>query len=95
MTARFDLAATPLAGLTLLTRKPLGDARGFLERMYCANELREAGLERPIRQINRTFTSRAGTLRGLHFQYPPAMETKIVTCLRGRVFDVAVDLRAG
>ena len=95
MNGRLELQPTRIAGLTLIKRKPLGDARGFLERLYCATELRAAGLTKSIRQINRTFTQRRGTVRGLHFQHAPAMETKIVSCLRGRVFDVAVDLRAG
>jgi dTDP-4-dehydrorhamnose 3,5-epimerase len=95
MTGRLDIETTPLIGLTVIRRKPIGDGRGFLERMYCASELLAAGLEKPIRQINRTFTSRGGTVRGLHYQEPPAAETKIVTCLRGRVYDIALDLRAG
>jgi dTDP-4-dehydrorhamnose 3,5-epimerase len=84
--------ATPLEGLLLIERTPLADERGFLERLFCATEL---GLAKPIRQINRTLTKRRGTVRGMHFQHPPHAEIKIVTCTRGRVFDVAVDLRRG
>jgi dTDP-4-dehydrorhamnose 3,5-epimerase len=93
--SRFTVEATPLAGLQVVTRQRLGDARGSLSRLFCADELREAGWALPIAQINHTVTSRAGTLRGLHFQHPPHAEIKLVSCLRGEVYDVAVDLRAG
>lgn len=94
MSDRFDLVDTPLAGLTLVKRKPLGDERGYLERLYCASELRDL-IGTGIAQINHTLTKRSGTVRGLHFQLPPHAETKLVSCLRGKVFDVAVDLRRG
>ncbi len=93
--SRFTLTATPLRGLTLLQRHPIGDQRGYLERLYCCDELAELLDGRAIAQINHTLTSRQGTVRGLHFQYPPHAETKLVTCLKGKVFDVVVDLREG
>jgi dTDP-4-dehydrorhamnose 3,5-epimerase len=92
---RFAIADTPLAGLKVVERTQLGDARGFLVRLFCADELAAAGWQRPIAQINHTFTARRGTVRGMHFQHPPHAETKLVLCLRGSVWDVAVDLRAG
>lgn len=92
---RFEVADTPLAGLRLVQRQRLGDSRGFLARVFCADELRAAGWSRPVAQINHTFTARRGTVRGLHFQQPPHAEMKLVSCLRGEVWDVAVDLRAG
>lgn len=95
MSDRFDLAITPIAGLHVLQRKPIGDRRGYLERLYCANELEALVPNRQILQVNHTFTANRGTVRGLHFQHPPHAETKFVHCLRGRVFDVAVDLRRG
>ncbi|MEI7908778.1 MAG: dTDP-4-dehydrorhamnose 3,5-epimerase [Verrucomicrobiota bacterium] len=94
MNSRFDLCATPLAGLTLIQRLPIGDARGFLERLYCADELAAIAPGKPIAQINHTLTVKQGVVRGLHFQRPPHAEIKLVSCLRGAVFDVAVDLRA-
>ena len=94
MNSRFDLIATPLAGLCLIQRRPVGDARGYLERLYCADELAAIAPGQPIVQINHTLTVRPGVVRGLHFQRPPHAEIKLVTCLRGAVFDVAVDLRA-
>lgn len=95
MSARFIVHATPLAGLSLVERLPVGDDRGFFERLYCADELRPVLGTRSIVQINRTLTVAPGTVRGMHFQRPPAAEMKVVTCLRGEVFDVAVDVRRG
>ena len=93
MNNRFVISETPLAGLRILERKPIGDSRGHLERLFCRDELGEFLPGKEIIQINQTFTSVRGTVRGLHFQYPPYLETKIVSCLEGEVFDVAVDLR--
>ncbi len=94
MSDRFDLISTPLAGLTVIRRKPIEDERGLLERLFCAEELRQAGINKPIVQINRSLTRRAGAVRGMHFQYPPHAEMKIVSCLTGEIFDVAVDIRS-
>lgn len=93
--SRFLIDATPLAGLKLLQRQRLGDSRGFLSRLFCAEELAQAGWAHPIAQINHTLTGRQGTVRGLHFQQAPHAEMKLVSCLRGEVWDVAVDLRLG
>jgi dTDP-4-dehydrorhamnose 3,5-epimerase len=92
---RFAVEALPLPGLRRVTRQRLGDSRGFLSRLFCAEELARAGWSQPIAQINHTFTARQGTVRGMHYQRPPAAEMKLVSCLRGEVWDVAVDLRAG
>jgi dTDP-4-dehydrorhamnose 3,5-epimerase len=93
MNSRFDFIATPIADLTVVVRKPCGDARGFLERLFCTAELAPLLRGKGIVQINRTLTAACGTARGLHFQHPPHAEMKFVSCLRGEVFDVAVDLR--
>lgn len=93
MSTRFDLLPTLLADLYVLQRKPLGDSRGYLERLFCWQELDEILVGRHIAQINHTLTASQGTVRGMHFQQSPHAETKIVSCLRGEVFDVAVDLR--
>ena len=95
MTRRFDVTDTPLAGLTFIRREPVRDARGYLERLFCEDELSPWLHGERVAQVNRTLTRRRGTVRGMHFQRPPHAETKIVSCLRGRVFDVAVDLRKG
>ncbi len=93
--SRLTITDLPLAGLKLVERLSLGDSRGFLSRVFCAEELAPAGWRKPIAQANHTFTARRGTVRGMHFQLPPHTEMKLVSCLRGRVWDVAVDLRAG
>lgn len=93
--SRLAVMDTPIAGLKLVERQMLGDKRGFLARLFCADELAVAGWQRPIAQINHTATQKSGTIRGMHFQYPPHAEMKLVTCLHGAVWDVAVDLRAG
>lgn len=93
--SRFTILDTLIAGLKIVERQPLGDSRGFLTRLFCAEELAAAGWHKPIAQINQTLTQKQGTVRGLHFQQPPNAEMKLVTCLRGAVWDVAVDFRAG
>jgi dTDP-4-dehydrorhamnose 3,5-epimerase len=92
---RLQIESTPLDGLKIVQRQRLGDARGFLARLYCADELAEAGWHHAIAQINHTHTARRGTVRGMHFQHPPHAEVKLVSCLRGEVWDVALDVRAG
>lgn len=93
--SRFTITDLPLAGLKLVERQRLGDSRGFLSRLYCAEELVAAGWQKAIAQVNHTHTSICGTVRGMHFQHPPHAEMKLVSCIRGKVWDVAVDLRAG
>lgn len=87
--------STPIDGLNVIERERVGDSRGFLERMFCQDSLGQFLQGKTVRQINRTLTRQKGTVRGLHFQNPPHAETKIVTCLKGQVWDVAVDLRRG
>jgi dTDP-4-dehydrorhamnose 3,5-epimerase len=82
-----------IEGLHIIQRNPLIDSRGFFERLYCTNELESIINNRKIVQINHSFTKKSGSVRGLHYQIPPYSEMKIITCLRGKVFDVAVDLR--
>ena len=86
---------TPLAGLLLVETRAVGDERGQFTRVFCESD--HAGLRPHLHwaQINHSKTARRGTVRGMHFQYPPAAEAKLIRCLKGRVFDVAVDLRAG
>lgn len=69
------------------------DQRGFFARAFCQNEFKAHGLKPAIAQVNIASTRKKGTLRGLHFQYPPAAETKLVRCIRGAILDVIVDLR--
>jgi len=92
---RFTILDAPIADLKIVERQVLGDSRGFLSRLFCAEELTAAGWHKPIAQINQTLTQKQGSIRGMHFQRPPYAEMKLVTCLRGAIWDVAVDLRAG
>ena len=89
------LHSMPINGLQVIERRPIGDGRGYLERLFCQETLSPPLQGKTIRQINRTLTQNKGTVRGLHFQYPPYAETKIVTCIKGLVWDVAIDLRRG
>lgn len=93
MTRRFEITNTPLTEVRLLRRRIITDERGFLERLFCAEELEPLFAGKRIVQINRTLTARRGSVRGMHFQVPPHAEAKLVTCLRGKIFDVAVDVR--
>lgn len=95
MSSRFEVRPTPIQGLLVLERLPLGDFRGRLERMFCANELAPHLAGAAVVQSNLTRTAARGTVRGMHLQAPPYAEDKLVTCLRGRVWDVAVDVREG
>lgn len=89
----FSIRLTPLPGLSVVDRIRREDARGFFSRLFCAQELAEVGFDAPIAQINHTLTRRCGTVRGMHFQYPPHAEIKLVSVMRGEIFDVAIDLR--
>lgn len=85
----------PLAGLRRVQRTLLADERGVFARLFCAQELAPAGWSGPVAQINHSLTRARGTVRGLHYQRAPHAEMKLVSCVRGEVWDVAVDLRAG
>ncbi len=91
--SRFEFIDTPLVNLKVIQRKPVGDNRGFLSRLYCSQELTAVGLDKPVYQVNHTLTRLKGTVRGLHYQNQPYLEAKLITCLKGEIFDVAVDLR--
>lgn len=93
--SRFEIHDLPLQGLKRVIRRCHADPRGFIARIFCDTELLEAGWRTPIRQINHTRTVRSGAIRGMHYQSPPCCEMKLVSCLRGEVWDVAVDVRAG
>jgi dTDP-4-dehydrorhamnose 3,5-epimerase len=86
---------TAIEGVVVVRAEPLADDRGMFARTFCAREFSAAGLDPTVAQANVSFNRLAGTLRGLHYQRPPAAEVKLVRCTRGRVFDVAVDLRPG
>jgi dTDP-4-dehydrorhamnose 3,5-epimerase len=84
---------SPLEGCYLIEQERRGDDRGFFARAFCEREFEEAGLESRFVQINNSLTAKRGTLRGLHYQLPPAAEVKVVRCVRGALWDVVADLR--
>lgn len=86
---------TPLTGAYTVELEKRGDDRGFFARFFCEKEFAQAGLETHFVQINNSLSGKKGTLRGMHYQLPPAAEVKVVRCLRGALYDVIVDLRAG
>jgi dTDP-4-dehydrorhamnose 3,5-epimerase len=84
---------TRLKGAFIVELERRTDERGFFARAFCQNEFRERGLKAVIAQANIASNLKKGTLRGMHFQYPPAAETKLVRCTRGAILDIIVDLR--
>ena len=87
--------ALPLVGAYAVDLERRGDERGFFARTFCVHEFAAHGLATQWVQCNMSFSAKAGTIRGLHFQRPPMSETKLVRCTRGAIFDVIVDLRLG
>ena len=83
----------PLEGAAEIQLKTFQDHRGWFSRWFCQDTLSELNHGRPIEQINSSMTVKQGAVRGLHFQFAPKMEDKIVRCIQGKVFDVIVDLR--
>jgi dTDP-4-dehydrorhamnose 3,5-epimerase len=84
---------TPLKGAYLVQPEFIEDERGYFARTFCRREFAELGLNPDIAQCSISYNQKIGTLRGLHYQYPPDTEAKLVRCLAGKVFDVIVDLR--
>jgi dTDP-4-dehydrorhamnose 3,5-epimerase len=82
-----------ISGLWLVELEKLEDERGFFSRLFCSDTFREHGLCADYPQWSVSFNRKRGTLRGLHFQAAPHQEAKLVSCMRGAVFDVAVDVR--
>ncbi len=83
----------PVNGARLVEIEPKEDVRGFFARTWCREEFRQAGIDVEIVQASVSHNERTGTLRGLHFAWPPSSEAKLVRCERGRIFDAIVDLR--
>jgi dTDP-4-dehydrorhamnose 3,5-epimerase len=90
-----NIGATPIAGVLLVDLDRRSDARGAFMRVFCEAELAAVLAGRHVVQSNYSWTEKVGTVRGMHFQHPPHAEMKLITCLHGAVWDVAVDLRAG
>jgi len=89
------LQATELDGCYVVELEPVLDDRGFFARTFSSQEFGRLGLDPSVVQCSISFNTRRGTIRGLHFQAAPHAEAKLVRCTRGRLMDVAVDLRAG
>lgn len=90
-----DIEKTGLEGLLVITPPRFGDARGFFAETYSATKLADHGITTQFVQDNHSLSEEVGTIRGLHFQAPPHAQGKLVRCGRGRLFDVAVDIRKG
>ena len=84
---------TELEGACIIELEKLEDSRGFFARTWCQKELEDHGLSARIAQANVSFNTRAGTLRGMHYQVAPYEETKLIRCTRGALYDVIIDLR--
>lgn len=84
---------TSLKGAFIIDIERREDSRGFFARGFCQHEFEDHGLKPTIAQANLAFNHRKGTLRGMHFQFPPSAETKLVRCTRGAILDIIVDLR--
>jgi dTDP-4-dehydrorhamnose 3,5-epimerase len=90
-----DFERTPLSDVILVTPRRFGDHRGFFSESWSSRAFAEQGLDYTFVQDNHSLSSQVGTVRGLHFQSPPHAQAKLVRCGRGRIFDVAVDVRSG
>ncbi|UIE37727.1 dTDP-4-dehydrorhamnose 3,5-epimerase [Leptodesmis sichuanensis] len=84
---------TKLKGAFIVDVELLADQRGAFARTFCAQEFEQHGLKPTVAQCNLSFNHKAGTIRGMHYQIPPAAETKLVRCTKGAIYDVIVDLR--
>jgi dTDP-4-dehydrorhamnose 3,5-epimerase len=84
---------TKLKGAFIIELETRDDHRGFFARSFCQKEFAAHGIKADIAQANVSFNHKKGTLRGMHFQYPPAGETKLIRCTRGALLDVIIDLR--
>ncbi len=86
---------TYIDNLYSISLNKVNDERGLFARTFCKNEFRQIGFDKEFVQFNHSFNKIKGTLRGMHFQLPPYSETKLIRCIQGAVYDVAVDLREG
>lgn len=88
-----NIRKTKIEGVYIIDLEPRRDGRGYFTRVFAAEELKKQGIAYKIVHINRSLTEKRGTIRGFHFQKSPRQEDKIVQCLQGSIFDVALDLR--
>lgn len=92
---KVKIIGSPLDGLFEIQTLATGDSRGRFSRLFCEQDFKPIRADLHFTQINVSDTTQAGTIRGMHFQTPPPAEAKLIRCLRGSVFDVAVDVRQG
>lgn len=86
---------TSLKGAYIIEIEPMTDERGFFARTFCIDEFKKNGLDFNIVQCNVSYNKKKGTLRGMHYQANPYEEAKLISCIRGAVYDVSIDLRKG
>ncbi len=84
---------TKLTGAFLVELDKKEDDRGFFARAYCAREFSQHGLRPQVVQANMSYNNKSGTVRGMHYQVPPASEPKFIRCIRGAIWDVIIDMR--
>ena len=92
MGEKLKITTTNFQDLFIIQPNIFQDERGSFSRVVCMKEM-EGLFQTNIKQVNHSKTAQKGTVRGLHFQYPPHTEIKMIKCIRGKVFDVAVDVR--
>jgi dTDP-4-dehydrorhamnose 3,5-epimerase len=92
MGKKLNISSTEFNGLYIITPNSFEDQRGAFSRIYCEDEMQDV-FPQGVKQINHSVTKEKGTVRGLHFQYEPHAEVKIVKCLKGSVLDIVVDIR--
>ena len=88
-----DFEPTNISGAYIVRMNKLEDERGFFARLFCQEEFKTHGIADQIVQANLSHNTHAGTVRGMHYQTAPALETKLVRCIRGSILDVIVDMR--
>lgn len=88
-----EFCQTFITGVYTIQLRPFIDERGSFSRIFCKDDLQNIGHSEDIVQVNHSINKEKGTIRGMHFQYPPDAEIKIIRCIRGKVFDVVIDLR--
>ena len=90
---KLSIIKQSIPSIILCSHNAAHDERGYLERIFCSRELKKIMSNKKIVQVNRTFTKKKGTIRGMHYQKKPFQETKIIQCIKGKILDIAVDLR--
>lgn len=86
---------TKIKGLYVLEFEPIEDHRGSFAKIFSEKEFKKNGIDFKIREVNKSFSIKKGTIRGMHFQRKPKEESKIMSCLRGRIYNVVIDIRQG